>query len=116
MTTNINIDAKGKKIGRLASEIALILRGKDSTSFARNVAPEIKVTVENISLLDIAPEKKESKVYVSYTGYPGGLRKRSLDETIERKGYGEVLRKAVYGMLPKNKLRARMMKNLIIKE
>lgn len=109
------IDAKNKKMGRLASEIAVLLMGKDKPGFRRNVVSSNTVTVENVDLLDIDPKKMDQKVYSSYSGYPGGLKQRSMVNVIEKKGHSEVLKNAVYGMLPSNKLRPLMMKNLRFK-
>ncbi len=110
------IDAKGKKLGRVATEVASFLMGKDTPDFSRNSARNVKVNVVNASGLDINPKKKEEKTYKSFSGYPGGLKTSTMEKVIEKKGYAEVLRKAVYGMLPGNKLRAQMMKNLKISE
>ena len=111
-----NFDAKGKKLGRLASQIAIILMGKDDPNFAPNKVASVKVMVENASKMDISEKKKEKKIYDHYSGYPGGRKEIPLKRLIEKKGYAAPLRNAVYGMLPKNKLRDLMMKNLEIKE
>lgn len=112
----ITVDAQNKKLGRLASEVAILLMGKDQTDFAKNRIPERDVKVVNVSKLDIDERKKLQKEYTHYTGYPGGLRTETLGHLIERKGNAEALRKAVRGMLPSNKLRPRMLKHLIIEE
>ena len=108
------LDATGKRMGRLATEVAVFLMGKNRTDFARNKIPEVKVEVVNASKLWIEAKKKNDKTYVSHSGYPGNLKTISMQQMISEKGEKEVLRKAVYGMLPKNKLRPQMMKNLII--
>jgi large subunit ribosomal protein L13 len=113
--TNHTIDAKGKKLGRIASEAAKLLMGKNRTDFARNVVPVVAITITNVSLLDITEKKKDGKVYAKYSGYPGGFRTENLGEVIAKKGAPEALRKVIYGMLPKNKLRSRMIKNLKLK-
>ena len=64
----------------------------------------------------IDAKKRENKTYQSYSGYPGGRREWKLDAEIKKKGYGEVFRKAITGMLPGNKLRPLMLKNLVIEE
>lgn len=110
------IDAKGRKLGRLASEIAVILMGKDSSDFVKNVAPRVKVKVVNGSQIDISARKMAEKRYKSFSGYPSGLKIKSGDEVVKTHGYRELLRKAVYGMLPGNKLRKVMMKNLEVIE
>ncbi len=110
----ITIDAQNKKLGRLASEVAILLMGKDQTDFARNAIPDRDIKVINADKLAIEPRKLLAKEYTSYTGYPGGLKTETLGALIARKGASEAIRKAVHGMLPGNKLRPRMMKHLII--
>ena len=108
------IDAKGKTIGRLATNVAILLRGKGETSYSRNTAPAIVVKIINASNLFISEKKRHDKVYTRYTGYPGGLRKARLEEVLTKKGIEEPIKLAIYGMLPNNKLRRGIMKNLII--
>lgn len=108
------IDASGKRLGRVASEAAMLLLGKDSPTFKRHIAANVHVTIENASKLEITDTKMKDTVYTRYTGYPGGLRKVSMEKLAQTKGYEEVLRKAIYGMLPGNKLRNERMKNLTI--
>ncbi len=115
MTHEYNIDAAGKRLGRLASEVAVLLMGKQLPDFARNKVSDVAVTVENIDMLDMTAKKKASKTYDHYTGYPGGRREYNMEKVIADKGTAEVFKKAVYGMLPGNKLRPEMMKNLTIK-
>lgn len=110
------IDAQGKKLGRIASQAASILMGKNRTDFVRNAIPDVKVAIENASKISVTNKKMESKIYKSYSGYPGGLKERSMKKVVSDKGMKEALKIAVKGMLPRNKLRDRMMKNLIIKE
>ena len=110
------IDATGKALGRVASEAAMVLRGKNDPSFAPHKLADSWVTIQHASKLALSEKKRDQKIYTRYTQYPGGLRKRTLEEVIEKKGYEEVVRKAVYGMLPANRLRPRMMKRLKIEE
>jgi large subunit ribosomal protein L13 len=110
------IDAQGKKLGRIATEAATILMGKNRVDFARNVVPELKLRIKNASKIFVSNKKMEQKTYKNYSGYPGGLKERSMKKVISDKGMKEPLRIAIRGMLPKNKLRDRMMKNLIITE
>lgn len=110
------IDATGKKLGRVASEAAMILMGKHKPSFVKHKIMGDEVKIENASKLDIDNKKKDSKIYTRYSGYPGGLKTETMSKVIENKGYKEVVERAVYGMLPNNKLRKQMMKNLEIKE
>lgn len=109
------IDAKNQKLGRLASEVAKILIGKDTPEFAKNIVPNVQVEVINASQLDFTEKKKTDKYYLTYSGYPGGQKKEKLGDLIARRGYHEVIERAVYGMLPKNKLRSEMIKGLTVK-
>lgn len=108
------IDAQNKKLGRVASEIAMVLMGKDTASYARNIAPEVEVEVINVAKLDISETRAEGKVYKTYSGYPGGQKKETLSKLIDRKGQTEALKRAVKGMLPDNKLKAKMLTNIKI--
>lgn len=110
------LDAKGKKLGRLATEIAVILMGKDTPDFKREELSIRHVEVINASKLDVSEKKLKLETYKRFSGYPGGLKEESMENLVNRKGYGEALRIAVYGMLPKNKLRSKMIKNLVITE
>jgi large subunit ribosomal protein L13 len=110
------IDASGKTIGRVATSIAMALRAKDSPAFERHLVPAVKVKVINASKIFVSEPKKLGKTYVRYSGYPGGLRSARLEEVIDKKGISEPLKLAVYGMLPPNKLRPILMKNLKIEE
>ena len=110
------LDAQNKKIGRVATEAAVFLMGKNLPKFARNAIPDVRVEIKNTSKALIDDKKKSQKTYSRYSGYPGGLKQPTMNEVIVKKGYSEIFRIAVYGMLPKNKLRARMLKNLIITE
>jgi large subunit ribosomal protein L13 len=110
------IDVNGKKLGRVASEIASILIGKNNPNFEKNQVADVKVQVINASKMDITEKKSQTKVYTHYTGFPGGLRKRTLEEVATKKGYVEVLEKAISGMIHNNKLKAQVLKNLTINE
>ncbi len=110
------IDATGKKLGRLASEVAFVLLGKNSPDFAKNKVAEVEVVVENAQALDISDKKRDQKQYDRYSGYPGGRKVFTMKEVIEKKGYAEIIKMAVLRMLPKNKLQKRRIKNLIVNE
>lgn len=115
-TETHTIDATGRKLGRLSSEIATILMGKDRVDFARNKVADVSVTVENASKMSITDEKLETKEYDRHSGYPGGRKVETARDVVEKKGYGELIIRAVRGMLPKNKLQDPTMKNLVVKE
>lgn len=108
------IDAKNRSIGRVASEAAKALMGKDSVDFKNNAVKSEKVQIVNASKAKISQKKLLDKVYTRYTGYAGGLRSESLEKLLEKKGHTEVFRKAVSGMLPNNKLKKARIKNLVI--
>lgn len=110
------IDAQGKKLGRIASAAATVLMGKDRADFVRNAIPEVKLKITNSSKIFVSNRKMLQKTYKNYSGYPGGLKEKSMKKVVGDKGMKEALRIAIRGMLPKNKLRDRMMKNLVITE
>lgn len=112
----VAIDAANKRVGRVATEAARALMGKHVPGYRPHVFPKTKVSITNASKAHIDARKKTDKKYKSYSGYPGGLKETSMRSVIEKKGYTEVFRKAIKGMLPKNKLSDRMMKNLTIEE
>lgn len=105
------IDAKNKILGRLAVEVANLLRGKSKPSFAPYLSKGDKVTVINTDKIKVSGQKLKSKIYWRHSGYPGGIKQITLERAME-KDSREVLRRAVYGMLPRNKLRNRIIKNL----
>ena len=111
-----NLDAKGKKLGRLATNAAVLLMGKNTPAFQKNTIADVKVKIGNVSKLDISKKKMKQKEYSRYSGYPGGRKVEKMEKVVQKKGYAELVKKAVYGMLPTNKLRAKIMKNLIITE
>jgi large subunit ribosomal protein L13 len=108
------IDARGKHIGRVASEVATLLMGKNEPDFARNMAGNVSVTVKNAGALDISQKRAETKIYSRYSGYPGGLKQESMEDVLKKKDAAIVLTRAIYGMLPGNRLRAIRLKNLKI--
>lgn len=108
---NHTIDATGKILGRLAVEIALLLRGKNKTGFAPYKDEGDFVTIKNADKIVISGKKMEQKQYYSHSGYPKGFKEVSMRKIFDRDP-GEVLRRAVLGMLPKNKLRAQQIKRL----
>ena len=116
-TTNTihKIDATGRRMGILATEVASLLMGKNQPDFAKNLVADVTVEVSNISKLDI-PEKKKTEIYQSYSGYPGGRKTETLDHLAVRRGYAEVFTRTVGGMLPGNKLKKPLLKNLVITE
>lgn len=114
-TRTYTIDATDKRLGDIATEAARYLIGKDNPDFAKHMVADAAVTIVNASKMDI-PEKKKFEIYQSFSGYPGGRRTETLEHLGERLGYAEVLRRTIAGMLPSNKLKKPMMKNLSITE
>ena len=102
-------------MGRIASEAAAILRGKNDASFQENAAPDIKLIVLNVDQIKLTGQKIKQKEYKTYSGYPGSLKTTPVERAIEKKGKSFVFRTAVLGMLPKSKLQIKMIKNLILK-
>jgi large subunit ribosomal protein L13 len=113
-TMTYTVDAKGRALGRVASEAASALLGKKSVQFIKSKVLPVEVTIINAGGLVIAEKKMLQKEYVRYTGYPGGLRTTNLKMLQDKKGIEEVLRRAVDGMIPRNKLRKERMKRLTI--
>ena len=109
------IDASGKSLGRLATNIADLLRGKTKVGFVPYRDDGDFVVVENVNKMVITGKKKKQKIYFHYTGFIGNMKEVQMEKLIEKKGVGEVLKKAVSGMLPKNKLKPGVLKRLTIK-
>lgn len=109
------IDANGKRLGRVATEAASVLLGKNSPDFTKNTAAAVSVKITNASKLDIS-ESRAGEIFQTYSGYPGGRKEETLGHLAARRGYGEVVRRVVGGMLPKNKLHKVRMKNLEVTE
>jgi large subunit ribosomal protein L13 len=97
------VDANGQTLGRLATRIADTLRGKDKPQYTPHVDAGDFVVVVNADKIAVTGRKLDQKVYYRHSGYPGGLRQRTLREQLDRQPT-EVLRKAVRGMLPRNRL------------
>lgn len=105
------VDADGKVLGRLASRVASILRGKHKPIFTPHVDTGDYVIIVNASKIRVTGPKMEDKMYYHHTGYPGGLRSKSLGKFLKEKP-GELMRRSIRGMLPKNKLGRAMLKKL----
>lgn len=110
----VTIDAAGKTLGRVAATAAKALMGKTTAVYLPHTPPRVQVTITNASKLYISDKKQKSTVYTSYTGHPGGLKHESLSQLISRKGEVEALRRAVEGMIPRNRLRTARLKRLNI--
>jgi len=110
---NHKVDAEGKILGRLAVEISLLLRGKNKQEYSSHKDVGDFVEIKNTDKIKLTGAKGEQKRYYRHTGYLGGLKEDSYAKLSKEKP-GEALRKAVAGMLPKNKLRPRMLKRMKI--
>jgi large subunit ribosomal protein L13 len=104
------VDASGQTLGRLATQIADTLRGKKKPEYTPHCDVGDFVIVVNAEKISVTGKKRENKRYYRHSGYPGGLRSRTLQEMLDRRPE-EVIRKAVKGMLPRNRLaRAQLVK------
>ena len=105
------VDAEGQTLGRLASKVAILLRGKHKPDFTPHVDCGDNVVVINAEKIHLSGNKWEAKTYQRFTGYPGGQRSRTASEMLSKKPTS-LVEKAVKGMLPKNKLGAELFRNL----
>lgn len=105
------VDAKDKVLGRLATKIASVLMGKNKAIYAPHQDTGDEIIVINASKIRVTGKKPEQKMYKRYSAYPGGLNEESY-ETVMKKKPDYVIRHAVKGMLPKNKLGAKLLKKL----
>ncbi len=107
------VDAEGRTLGRLATEIATILRGKNKPQYTPHVDTGDFVVVVNAEKVTVTGRKAEQKVYRRHSGYPGGLKETSYERMMERRPT-EILRRAVKGMMPKNRLARQQLRKLKI--
>jgi large subunit ribosomal protein L13 len=105
------VDAEGKTLGRLATQIADQLRGKTKPQYTPHVDTGDFVVVVNAEKIAVTGKKMDEKIYYRHSGYPGGIKQRTLREQLDRRPT-EVIREAVRGMLPKNRLAARQLTKL----
>ena len=110
------LDATDQAPGRLATEVATLLIGKRKTNYQPHVDMGDHVVVANVDKMKITGKKMEQKEYIHHTGYPGGIKRATMAKIWGTKGPGDVLRRAVKNMLPKNKLQKGRMKRLVIKK
>src|SRR3989344_8222862 len=105
------VDAKGKILGRIATDIAQKLMGKNKAYYVPNLDCGDHVVLINSDRVEVSGNKEKNKKYTNFSGYPGGLRTRTYEE-VKKQSSKEIIMHAVRGMLPKNKLRAEMLKRL----
>jgi large subunit ribosomal protein L13 len=109
------IDATDESLGRLASRIAILLRGKNKATFQPHLDEGDCVVILNITAVKLTGQKRNQKVYHHYSGYPGGLKTKKMSDIFD-KNPAEVLQRAVCQMLPPTRLRSAMMKRLTFKK
>ena len=105
------VDAEGETLGRFASKVAKILRGKNKPNFTPHVDCGDNVIVINAEKVTLSGNKWQTKTYIRHTGYPGGQRSQTAIEMLE-KNPARVVEKSIKGMLPKNRLGAELFRNL----
>jgi len=105
------MDCSGKRLGRLSVQVANILRGKNKPEYTPNSDVGDFVVLVNAKNIDVTGNKSENKIYFRHTGYPGGIKKISFKDQLE-KDPEKIIRDAVKGMLPKNKLNRQIIKKL----
>ena len=115
-TPDVTIDASGEKLGRVASRAAKILMGKHLASYTPHIRSDVALSITNASKMHIPQKKRQQKMYMTYSGHPGGLKKEDLAHLAARKGHREVLRRAIERMLPRNAMRTPRLKLLQISE
>ncbi len=115
-TVKHTIDSTNKSLGRVAAQAAVLLMGKNRTDFARNTIAPVEVNITNASKVSISSKKMADTVFKHHSGYRGGLKEVDISRFIKEKGYPELFRKTVWGMLPINKLRPKIIKNLHVTE
>ncbi len=113
---SVTIDASGRTLGRVASEVAMSLMGKTKATFERNKYSGLPVTVINASKLKITTKKLDEIFHTRYSGIPGGLRVLKGTETASKRGLKELIKLATFNMLPDNKIRRVMMKHLTVQD
>lgn len=115
-TPTHTIDAKGKKLGRLASEVAALLMEKDLPQFEKHRKIGSKVVVTNASKIFISEKRGDEVRYKRASGHPGNYVEETINDVRKKHGMTEVVRRAVKGMIPKNKLRPEILKRLEVTE
>ena len=115
MNKTVTINASGKKFGRVASQAAKVLMGKDRADYVPNKQTDVLVEITHADELVIAEIKKSDIVYKRYSGYPGGQRVETLGALSARRGIAKALKKTIGGMLPKNTMWKGRMKRLTVK-
>lgn len=108
------IDATDQSLGRMATKIAMVLRGKDTPGWTPNIIPDVQVVVHNLDKVVFKGTKAQTKVYFRHSGQPGSMKERTLEQAW-RRDKTAVLRQVVRGMLPENRQRDILLSHLIVK-
>jgi large subunit ribosomal protein L13 len=116
MTTTYTIDAKDRVLGRVASEAAKLLMGKTTPDYSANKVADVKVNIINTKMTKMTEKRMNETLHENYSGHPGGFKRVPNAEILVKKGWKNLYEMAVSGMLPSNKLKPKMMKNLTITE
>lgn len=111
----IELDADGQILGRLATQAAVLLQGKNLAQYQPNLVKGVKVVIHNAGKIKVTGKKLQQKIYFRHSGYLGNLKQETLGNLLKRKPE-EVLKRAISGMLPKNRLKKIYLKNLIINQ
>lgn len=114
-TKEYTFDAQGQILGRLASQIAKVLQGKESAAYRKYLLAPVKIVVKHCDKIRVTGNKLDEKQYHHYSGYPGGLKSMPLKELLVKHPEA-ALKQAVYGMLPKNRMRRTMIKNVVFEQ
>ena len=105
------VDAADQTLGRLASRVARVLEGKHKPTYAAHLDTGDHVIILNASRIAVTADKRETKLYIRHSGYPGGYKEETLGHLLDRRPE-EVIRRAVKGMLPRNRLGVQMLRKL----
>lgn len=116
MAKTYTIDASGRTLGRVASEAAKSLMGKNLPDYTANKISDVLVIITNTNKTKMTERRMKETLHERYSGQPGGFREETNARILEKKGWKGLYELAVFGMLPSNKLRPQMMKRLTIKE
>ncbi len=116
MSTTYTIDASGKSLGVTASAAAKILMGKNLPDYVPNKVADVQVVITNAKLTKMSERRLNDTLHETYSGQPGGFKTKTNAKILDIKGWKGLYELAVYGMLPANKLRPKMMKRLTIKD
>jgi len=116
MAKTYTIDASGRTFGRVASEAAKALMGKNLPDYVANKISDVQVTITNASKTKMSESRMNNTLHERYSGQPGGFKQETNAKILEKKGWAGLYELGIYGMLPTNKLRPLMMKRLTIKD